>query len=201
MNKTEQTKIDDAVTVLKNGGIVVYPTETVYGIGCDPLNRAAYERIHRLKKRNDDKQMLLLACSLSQVEQFAGRLADIPSRLAREFWPGPLTMVINTLSEIPEYLYGNSGGVAFRVTSHPVAASLANNSGYPITSTSANISGYPPVSNYEEALKMFGKEAEIVLENSIPFSGTPSTIIDLTSDEPKIIREGGISFQRINEVL
>ena len=200
MNNKEQANIEEAVNVLKKGGIVVYPTETVYGIGCDPFNRIAYERVQHLKGRTK-KQMLLLACSLSQVEQFTGRLANIPRRLAHEFWPGPLTMVIKPRNEMPEYLYGDSGGVAFRITSHPIAAAISKNFGYPMTSTSANITGKPPVETYEEALNMFGKDVSIVIENNIPLNGTPSTVIDLTSGKPLLIREGSISFQHILEVV
>ncbi|MBT4482344.1 MAG: threonylcarbamoyl-AMP synthase [Candidatus Latescibacteria bacterium] len=201
MNKKEQANIEEAVNVLKNGGIVVYPTETVYGIGCDPFNRIAYERVQHLKGRNNNKQMLLLACSLSQVEHFTGRLADIPRRLAHEFWPGPLTMVIKPRNEMPVYLYGDSGGVAFRITSHPIAAALSRNFGCPITSTSANMTGKPTVGTYEEALNMFGKDVSIVIKNHIPLNGTPSTVIDLTSGKPLLIREGNISFQHILGVL
>ena len=123
MISTELTRIKEAAAVLKNGGIIVYPTETVYGIGCDPFNRYAYEKVRGLKKRFDNKPCLLLASSLSQVEDCAGELETIPRRLADVFWPGPLSMVIKPSKQLPVYLLGVSNGIAFRVTSHPVAAS------------------------------------------------------------------------------
>ena len=201
MSHIEQTRIKEAVEILKNNGIVVYPTETVYGIGCDPFSREACERVQRLKKRGNTKPFLLLACSLSQVEQFAGELTDVPLRLAEVFWPGPLTMVIKPTKNLPDYLFGRSGGVAFRVTSHPVAASPAEEFGCPVTSTSANLSGRSPIVTYEETLNLFGKSADIVLKNYEPLHGKPSTIVDLTSKQIAIIREGNISYLRIQEVL
>ena len=202
MNRIELTHIiKDAVEILKTGGIVVYPTETVYGIGCDPFNREAYERVQHLKRRKNAKQLLLLACSLSQIEYFAGELADVPLRLANVFWPGPLTMVIKPSKDLPDYLFGKSEGVAFRVTSHPLAALLTREFGCPITSTSANLTGKPSVVTYEEALKTFGESADIVIKNSELLNGKPSTIIDLTSKHPAIIREGSITFSEIREVL
>ena len=201
MNKMNQSRIKQAVEILNKGGIVVYPTETVYGIGCDPFNPEACERVQHIKKRKDKKTLLLLACSLSQVESFAGKLKGISQRLADIFWPGPLTIVINPQKQLPDYLYGISKGVAFRVTSDPVAASLASEFGYPITSTSANMSGHSPILTYKEALDTFGDSADIILKNLEPLRGRPSTVIDLTSNHLAIIREGSITRSRLDEVL
>ena len=201
MISTELTRIKEATAVLKNGGIIVYPTETVYGIGCDPFNMDAYEKVRGLKKRLDNKSYLLLASSLSQVEECAGELEAIPRRLADVFWPGPLTMVIKPSNQVPAYLLGVSNGIAFRVTSHPVAASLAREFGHPIISTSANITGQSPIITYEKALSVFGDRADLVIENSERLQGTPSTVIDLTSHYPQILREGSIPQSQIEEVL
>ena len=201
MSRVNQALIKEAVEILKNGGIVIYPTETVYGVGCDPLNREACEKVQRIKKRKDNKPLLLLACSLSQVEDFAGKLAEIPQRLADIFWPGPLTMVIKPVKDVPDYLLGRSQGIAFRVTSNPVAASLASEFGRPLTSTSANLTGQTPMLTFEETLNIFGDNADIVLENSESLHGKPSTVVDLTSKHLAIIREGSISRKRIQEVL
>jgi len=201
MSRANQALIKEAVEILKNGGIVIYPTETVYGVGCDPLNREACEKVQRIKKREDNKTLLLLACSLSQVEDFAGKLSEIPQRLADIFWPGPLTMVIKPVKDVPDYLLGRSQGIAFRVTSNPIAASLASEFGRPLTSTSANLTGKTPMLTFEETLNIFGDNADIVLENSESLHGKPSTVVDLTSKHLAIIREGSISRKRIQEVL
>ncbi|HUT63964.1 MAG TPA: L-threonylcarbamoyladenylate synthase [Anaerolineae bacterium] len=195
------TRIKEAVEIMRNGGVIVYPTETVYGIGCDPFNKDACERVQGLKKRKKKKTLLLLACSLAQVENFAGELAEVPRRLAQVFWPGPLTMVIKPAKDLPGYLFGRTRGVAFRVTSYPVASLLARDYGCPIISTSANLTGQPPIVTYEEAVKIFGKTADIILENDEPLHGKPSTVVDLTSTHLAIIREGSITISRIQEAL
>lgn len=193
--------IKKAVDILKNGGIVVYPTETVYGIGCDPLNVEACMRIQYLKKREETKTMLLLAHSLEQIEDMAGPLSDIPSKLAKRFWPGPLTIIIKPQTDLPEHLIGFSGGVAFRVTSHPVAASLVREFGRPVISTSANISGKPPVVTYEKALMEFGNKVDSIVGTNEKLFGEPSTIVDITSGHLSMIREGGIKLSQLEEVV
>ncbi len=193
--------IKKAIHILKSGGIVVYPTETVYGIGCDPLNMEAYLRVQRIKGRVDDKPMLLLAYSLQQVEEIAGSLGEIPRRLAEKFWPGPLTIIINPIKNFPEYLLGPSNGVAFRVSSHPVAASLAKGFGYPIVSTSANITGYKPLVTYKEALNTFKKNVDIVIGTHERLNGNPSTVVDMTSGRFTLVREGSITLSCMQKVI
>ena len=193
--------IEKAVKILKNGGIVVYPTETVYGIGCDPLYMEAYDRVQRLKERVEYKPMLLLAYSLEQVEEMAGSMSEIPSKLAEKFWPGPLTMIINSQKPFPEHLLGSSNGVAFRVSSHPVAASLAKEFGRPIISTSANIAGQAPLVSYEKALSTFKNIVDIVIGTHTKLIGKPSTVVDLTSGRFSLVREGSITLSQLEKVL
>jgi L-threonylcarbamoyladenylate synthase len=194
-------RISDAVEILRKGGTVVYPTETVYGIGCDPINRSACERIQQMKKRVNYKTLLLISCDIEQVEKTLGKLNETGSRLAQVFWPGPLTMVIRPEKEMPDYLYGISSGIAVRVTSHPIASELAREFGAPIISTSANLTGDPPIVTYEDALELFGSEADIILKNPEPLHGKPSTVVDVTTGSIALIREGGISEERLREVI
>ena len=137
MSRIDLEKIREAAEILKKGGTVVYPTETVYGIGCDPVNKDSCERVQALKHRDDSKPFILIADSTVQVEEFAGPLAPRFSALARIFWPEALTMVIRPEKQLPVHLFGPSGGVAFRVTPHPVASALAREFGRPVVSTSA----------------------------------------------------------------
>ncbi|MFC1541144.1 L-threonylcarbamoyladenylate synthase [Candidatus Latescibacterota bacterium] len=210
--KTNNIKI--AADILKKGGIVVYPTETVYGVGCDPLNSEACARIQQIKKREKHKPMLLLANSIHQIEELAGTLDTVTLKLAQSFWPGPLTLIITVqtnlfekYSDISEYLAGKTvnhdsqKSLAFRITSNPDAATLIEEFGRPITSTSANIAGYPPVDTYENALEIFENKADIVIGTNEKLSGTPSTIVDVTSDRLIMIREGSITLKQIQEVL
>ena len=193
--------IKKAANILQNGGIIVYPTETVYGIGCDPLNEEACMRIQLLKNREKPKTMLLLAYSLEQVEEMAGHLIDISRKLAQKFWPGPLTVIIKPQTNFPEHLTGFSGGVALRVTSHPVASALVREFARPIISTSANTSGQPPVLTYEKALREFGNKVDMVIESRRDLSGKPSTVVDCTSGCLSMVREGSITLSQLKEAL
>jgi len=193
--------IAEAVGVLGRGGIVVYPTETVYGIGCDPLDIHACERIRRLKKREAVKPFILIADSIETVERCAGRLDTRARTLAERFWPGPLTLVMPTEKELPDHLKGPSGGVAFRVSPHPTAAALSREFAYPVVSTSANTSGGNPVTSYEDALRLFGDRVDMVIGGVETPGNEPSTILDLTSPSPRILREGAVGGETIMEVL
>lgn len=190
----------DAAEVLRRGCVIVYPTETVYGIGCDPWNREAVERIFRIKQRAGERTMLLLADSREMVEREFGILTGAAARLAEKFWPGPLTMIVRPARICPKYLLGPTGGVAVRVTSDMFCLGLIGKFGRPVVSTSANVSGEAPVSSYEEARKRFESEADLVIKGG-DMTGIPSTIVDMTSGSPLTIREGAISNSRIVEVL
>lgn len=194
-------RVKEAAGILRSGGIVVYPTETVYGIGCDPLDSEACRRVYSLKKRTHSKPFILLADSMKTVEDFAGIPDGVAKKLAAKFWPGPLTLIIEPSQPLPAHLFGPSGGVAFRVTPGAVAAALSREFGMPVVSTSANISGSKPAVTYDEAFAAFGSFTDCVLENTEKPDGLPSTVIDLTSAEPAILRTGAIGEQCIREVL
>ncbi|MBN1292128.1 MAG: threonylcarbamoyl-AMP synthase [Candidatus Latescibacteria bacterium] len=201
MTVIDLKKIKEAAVIIRNGGIVVYPTETVFGIGCDPLNREACDKVQRLKQRPKPKPFILLADTIDTVVNFAGELDTICRKFAEKFWPGPLTIVIRTSKSLPDYLSGPTGGIAFRVTPHPIAATLSHEFGNPVVSTSANITDQNTVTSYAEAQKVFGSNVEMVLEDKGYYRGVPSTVIDLTTEAPKVLRSGAISDNLIWEVI
>ena len=202
MNESDYSEeIRKAVDILNNGGIIVYPAGTVYGIGCDPMNMETCKRVQCLKQRLDARPMLLLAYSLKQVEETAVPLSGIPRKLAKNFWPGPLTIILTPQKDFPQHLLGSSGGAAFRVTSYPLAASLARDFGCPIISTSANITGKSPVVSYEKAVSFFGKNVDIILRTKEELIGKPSTVVDVTSGSLVLVREGSLTLPQLQEVL
>jgi L-threonylcarbamoyladenylate synthase len=213
MNEACIAEASSAARCIRCGGVIVYPTETVYGIGCDPWNHAAVERVLAMKRRLRTA-MLLLADSRRMVEDRFGALDSLSALLADAFWPGPLTLVIrhpNVCSahvgdpgqssvECPNYLIGPTGGVAVRVTAHPLCAEIIREFGGPIVSTSANLSGEPPVAAFKDACELFGGEADMILESREPVTGTPSTIVDTMSGTVRCLREGALPLARILEV-
>ncbi|MFC1511950.1 L-threonylcarbamoyladenylate synthase [Candidatus Latescibacterota bacterium] len=193
--------ITRAVVILRAGGVIVYPTETVYGIGCDPLDQRACERIQDLKGRRETKAMLLVASSRRQVEDMAGPLDPLASALADRFWPGPLTIVLKPAGTLPPHLLGPTGGGGFRVSSDPVSTALARELGRPLVSTSANKTGTQPLVTFEEACAQFERLVDLVLPPAEKLSGVPSTLVDVTSGRLVVIRQGGISHDQLSEVL
>ena len=156
------------------------------------------DRVQHLMGRSGTKPFILIADTAGTFERFAGQLDAVPRLLTDEFWPGPLTIVIRPLKLLPAHLFGPSGGVAFRVTSHPVAAELSREFGMPVVSTSANITDQKPVLNYGEAVRLFGNHADIILDNDESIAGEtmvgePSTVVDFTSSTMRFLRIGAIS--------
>jgi len=198
--RNRESIITHAAEVLRNGGVIAYPTETVWGLGCDPFDESACTRIRQLKGRDSTKSMLLLAANCFQVERITGPVEGIARLLAELFWPGPLTLVLHVQHALPSYLSGPTGGTAFRVSSDPVASGIARDFGCPIISTSANRSGEPPLIRYQDTLATFGTVVDLVVPSSGSLSGLPSTVVDLTGNEPVILREGVISRTMLDKV-
>lgn len=199
MNKETEDEILLAVEYMRQGGIAAYPTETVYGLGCDPWNEETCIKVQAIKERSELKPMLLIASSINQAETVTGRLEGYAIKLAEEFWPGPLTLVIKPKegANPPVHLLGASGGIAIRVTSHHVASKIAQVFGKPIVSTSANISGSSPPDNYNMALSVFSGRVDCFVKGECSPSSKVSTIIDLTGKNPVIVREGALSSELI----
>lgn len=200
MNAREHESVSEAADILRKGGVIVYPTETVYGIGCDPWNREAVGRIFRIKRRAGGRTMLVIADSLEMAEREFGVLAGAAARLAKVFWPGPLTMIVRPAHECPDYLLGTTGGIAVRVTGDPFCRALVAEFGRPVVSTSANLSGEPAAITFREAYEKFGNEADLVIKGNA-MTGIPSTVVDMTSGNPHIMRIGAISDSRIMEAV
>lgn len=196
---------EDAVAAVRKhlnaGGLLAYPTETVYGLGSRSKARDV-AALAALKGRPPRKPFLLLASGLDMVRDIGLMLAGYGRHLAEAFWPGPLTLVLpGGEGRLPDALRGPEGGIAVRVTSQPLLARLIRSLGYPITSTSANRPGGPPepgVGGIIEAFRSFIESGELlVLDGGVLGNVPPSTVVDCTGPDPRIIREGAISRTEI----
>jgi L-threonylcarbamoyladenylate synthase len=194
-----------AADVLLRGGLVVFPTDTLYGLACDPRNADAVERVYRTKGRLTGqafpRALPLVAASLQQVEAVAVRLSPLTRRLADCFWPGPLTLVVDVGPGIVEAVHAGLGTVAVRVPNHAVARGLAAHAGFPIVSTSANRSQQPATSTVETAIDALGDLIDLALDGGPTVGGAPSTIVDVRTDVPHLLREGAVPFSRVLESL
>ena len=170
---------------LKQGGVIAYPTESCFGLGCDPMNRGAVEKILKLKGRGAAKGLILIAANRNQLRPFATR-SSIEAAWNKKRWPGPVTWVLPAAKNCPEWLTGGRNTVAVRITAHPQAAALCKQAGMALVSTSANKSGGKPATTTDECHTLFGGQIR-VLEGRIGARKRPSTLIDLASG--KVLRK------------
>ncbi|MEM0021023.1 MAG: L-threonylcarbamoyladenylate synthase [Fervidicoccaceae archaeon] len=191
-------EIEQAGKILAKGGIAIYPTDTVYGLGCDVTNRNAVNRIYELKKR-EAKPLPILISSINVALRIA-QTNDAMLKLSRKFWPGGLTIKIYPAINFLSQFLDEEGKIAIRVPDHPIPRILADFIGGMIVGTSANISGREPPTTAESALKQIG-DVDVVIDSGPSKIGKPSTIIDVTGNEIKLVREGAIPFSRILEEL
>ncbi len=188
-----------AVRHLKIGGVVAIPTDTLYGLAADIFNPTALDRVFAVKGRKEDQALPVLINGWEQAEMVA---MDIPPKarsLAERFWPGPLTIVVLGSEGLPDRLTAGGPTVAVRLPAHPVPIALIEKLGGPISGTSANISGGADPSTLEELTAQIGGLADYVVKSGPAPNGTASTVVDITSHRPKLLREGAISFRLVLE--
>ena len=171
-----------AAEALRTGGVVAYPTEAVYGLGCDPHNRAAFARVFELKQRPPTQGVLLIAAEFAQVEKYIDPAtpADAIAR-ARATWPGPQTWIFPRAASVPDWIAGSHAGIALRVTAHPLAAALCRAFGGALVSTSANRHGEPPARTAHEVRAAFGSELAYILDGAVGGLTRPTPIRDAVS--------------------
>lgn len=170
---------------LRHGGIIAYPTESCFGLGCDPRNRAAIKRLLRLKGRPQNKGLILIASSVAQLSPYIAPINKLQKQQLAATWPGPHTWLMPAARNCPVWLKGRHKTIANRVTAHVLSASLCRNAGMALVSTSANRGGCKPAKTARECYKLFGKRVKII-DGLIGKARKPSTIQDLASG--KIIR-------------
>lgn len=181
--------IKRASLVLRAGGIVAYPTEAVFGLGCDPWNADALMRLLALKRRGLEKGVILIAAAFPQLRPFVRELDDSLQRRIEACWPGPTTWLVPVRDAVPFWLTGGRNTVAVRVTAHPQAAALCEVFGGPLVSSSANITGGPPARSALAVRRRFGASVDYVLGGRIGGNLRPTEIRDALSD--RVIRPGG----------
>lgn len=190
-------ELERAGAVLRGGGLVAFPTETVYGIAVAATQPEAIERLYQLKRRPRDKAMSMMVASMDPVRE---RCPDLPPKavqLIHRFWPGPLTLVLPT-----KHPDGSEAGlIGFRFPDHPLAQGLVKAAGVPLLVPSANVSGTTPATTAEEVLRQFPDQLDIVIDGGTARAGLASTVVKVEGDEVSILREGAIPARHIDEPL
>ena len=178
--------------VIKRGGVIAYPTETFYGLGVDPENASALRRLFEIKGRQPDQPILLLLPSQENVMDWAALVTPSAQDLMRRFWPGPLTLVFPARGDVLPELTAGSGTIGIRVPGNETTRRLLKSLGMALTGTSANLSGGPSLRTAQEVVETLGDRVDLVLDAGATPGGMPSTVVDVTGDTPRVIREGAV---------
>ena len=197
----DEPGIVQAADRIRSGGVIVYPTETVYGLGADPFNYHAFDRIFSLKGRETDKGLILLIRGREDLDALGADIPPAAEILIEAFWPGPLTLVFPAAPGLPEHLAEIASTIALRMSDAPVANALLHHVGGPITSTSANLSGKPSARSARNAADILGHSVDLILDGGESSDLRPSTLVDVTGGSPKILRPGRIPEAKIHRAL
>jgi L-threonylcarbamoyladenylate synthase len=197
--ETFPTACREAAAIVRQGGVVAVPTESFYALGCDPKNPEAVARVRAMKGRPSDKAILVLLAGREQVMQFAQSLSPVSQALMDVFWPGPLTLLLPALADLPAALTAGTGAVGLRWSAHPDLQTILTATG-PLTGTSANRSGEAPSCLAEEVARSCGAAVDLILDLGPTAGGPPSTLLDVTA-RPRVLREGAVPTACLREML
>ena len=189
--------VDQAVTFLKDGQAIAYPTETIYGLGADVFNAKAIKKIYELKTRDYGLPISILISDLSMLRDCVDNVSDRAMALIHRFWPGPLTILFPAAKRFPKNLITNTDKIGIRFSSHPVATLLVQRFGSPITTTSANLSDFPPSLQVKHIQKYFGEKLPCVLDGGECIPSRGSTVVDVSEESMRIVREGVIAAEEV----
>ena len=189
--------IREAARLIRNGAVVAFPTETFYGLAALATDYNAIARVYLLKRRAVHKSLSILIADLAELDNWIENLTTEARHLAANFWPGPLTLVFAAGKRLPTNLTASTGKIAVRISSHPVAQALVRAVGGPITATSANRSESPSCRSCDEVSSQLGQDLEAILDAGLTPGGKASTIADVTTWPPKILRIGAIDAQEV----
>ena len=183
-----------AAAVIGSGGIAAVPTETYYGLAADPYNEEAVKRLYKIKKRAEDKPILLLIDNAERLSSIVTVIPQQYEKLIRDYWPGGLTLIFPAKPNLPETLTGGTNTVGIRISSNTDTTAICKACQGPITATSANISGKPPASSAEEILEYFSGDIDLVVDGGESYTRKGSTVVSLSGNNIRIVREGVVEL-------
>ena len=199
--KIDYEKLKEPAKILRDGGIVVFPTETVYGIGANALNEEAVKNIYKIKNRDINKPLSILISNMEMINQVAENITELEYKLMKKFFPGPFTIIINKKEIIPDVVTANKKTVGVRMPNEKIALKLIEMAGVPIATPSANISGKPSGTNIEDIKRDFKENVDFYIDGGESKIGVPSTIVQVINGVPHILRQGVITEEEIKKVM
>jgi len=200
LKDNQQTRVR-AATVVRAGGLVAFRTDTFYGLGADPFNRDALQQLLALKGREDGKPILLVISDASEVERFNARGGKLFDAISARHWPGALTLVVSARPELPEELTAGTGTIGLRLPADAEVCELVRVCGGALTATSANRAGEPPARTAGEVARAFPTGLELIVDGGAARSQAPSTVLDVSGGEARLIREGAVSWRELQETI
>ena len=199
--KTKARYIATAVAALRRGEIIVFPTETLYGLGADALSEAAVDAVFRIKGRDPNTPIPVLVSDEAMVDRLVATIPPIAKQLMQRFWPGPLTLVLPARANIPKPLLNAANGIGIRISSQPIAVELVQTFGAPVTATSANPSGAEPARTVAQARNYFTEGVNVFIDGGTLASKTGSTVAEVQGDKLRIVREGEIRRAALESLI
>jgi len=193
--------LQQAAEIINRGGVIAFPTETVYALGADARNEQAVQKVFRLKKRMSGKPVAIFLPKLKDLKRFVKEITPLASKLTKEFWPGPLTLIFKSRSGQMTYLTGKEGKLGVRVSSSDFVRALLKLTGAPLTATSANLAGKPEPVTPEQVLSYFDGKIDLVINGGRSESAIPSSVVDVSEEIPILLREGRISYEDLKKVV
>ena len=194
-----KSMVAETQKVLKGGGIIAFPTDTFYGLGANPYNTKAVDKIYTIKGRHPNKPLLLLIDSIKKLDALTEEISEASTKLIESFWPGPLTMLFKPKSTIPKNI--TTGLIGIRQPGNPITRKILAELNFPLTAPSANISGEAPTTSAEQVRSSLGSKVDLILDAGLCMGGEPSTLVDTTQIPVRLIRAGAINFKNIQESL
>lgn len=200
-NNIDIESISIAADILRSGGLVAFPTETVYGLGANALNEKAVSGIFAAKGRPSDNPLIVHVSNIDMVKDLVNNIPELALKLMEMFWPGPLTLIMEKSSRVPEIITAGLSTVAVRMPSHPIALKIIEESKVPVAAPSANISGKPSPTEAKHVIEDLMGKVELIIDGGSSQIGLESTVLDLTVSPPMILRPGGITKEQLEEVI
>jgi L-threonylcarbamoyladenylate synthase len=197
---SESAVIERAAEVVRAGGVILYPSDTIYGLGCDPFCRSAVQRIFDVKQRPKEKGLLVLVPNTGWLERFACEVDSELLEFCEYLWPGPLTIVLNANRELNRELTGGERKIGIRWPDDPYLQEWMEKIPGPVVSTSANLSGGGVITSVKELQQLFEAKVDLFIQSKQPLEGTASTVVDFTCTPPKILRRG-VHGQKVESYL
>lgn len=188
----EEEALRAAAEVVLRGGVIAFPTDTLYGLGCSLFDVLAVEMVARLKRRDPSLAVISLIPEPRQAWGLASEVSDVAERLMLKYWPGPLSLIFHAAPIVPARVRGAGGTVALRCPKDTLCQRLLEHIGGPVVSSSANLSGQPPAQSAAEVLRVFGNQIDLILDGGDRHGGVASTLVDVSAAKPRLLRAGAL---------